>query len=580
MPYDSLVLRAAIDELQSQLINAKINKVHQPDERTVILRYYSKDGNGRLIICAHPQNGRLHKTKSNPENPAKAPLFVMVLRKWLEGSRITKIEAVEDERIANIYFAAHNDLGDSVELRLVIEIMGKHSNIILVDSEGIILDGIRRYGSALSRYREVLPGKAYLSPPPIAKMGFVPASEAALAEVLYSSESAIDAALQQKLKGISPILAKNIPLWAGISPDISCDSLGSYEISCLYQQLQRLNQARQNQAYQPTLLLEKGRIKDYYAWDLPGWDETKKQACASINEAIDAFFIEKEQEQAFAKRQNIIAKSLRQHKNRLQKKIRIEEADLANCEAAAKYKDAGDLLSANLYYLQKGMASIELPSFFAENELITIALDPAKSPQENIKHYYKRYSKAKNARQLIEEQLERNVQELDYLLSIEQSLEDSLEMADLDIIESEAARAGFYQHKSPAKKKNAPDATQLPPRKYLSEDGFTILIGRNNKQNDRLSLKTAHGDDIWLHTQKIPGAHTLIVANGRKIPPDTIAEAAAYAAWFSKARQSGKTAVDYTFAKNIHKPNGSVPGYVIYGGQETIYTEPKNPDEK
>lgn len=583
MPYDSLVLNACISELSGELTGAKVNKIHQPDDRTIIIRYYGTMGGGRLLLSAHPENGRINKCAEGRDNPAKAPLFAMVLRKWLEGARISGIESLKDERVAWLDFDARNELGDDIQLRLIIEIMGKHSNIILIDSAtNIILDGIRRYGSHLSRYREVLPGKPYLPPPTMDKLPLVPANEDILAAALYElPEETLSIALRKQIKGLSPLLADNLALLAGLDPAMPVETVGEYEIGLIYRQLQLLDQRISNNDYDPIITLSGKQFRDYYAFDPPSWSQLHKQHFSSMNDAIDAFYQACEKQQSFERKKASLAKALRQNRSRLQKKIALEEADLATCEAANIYREAGDILSANLYFLRKGLSEVELPSFTEEGKTVHIKLDPAKTPQENIKYYYKRYSKAKNARHRIDEQLQSNKSQLDYLFSIEQSLEDSTDKDELAAIEKEAIAAGFYHQQLPANKKQQPTKQiTLAPRQYCSQDGFTILIGRNNKQNDRLSLKQSHPDDIWLHAQKIPGSHTVIISNGKAVPQSTILEAAGYAAWFSKARGSGKTAVDYTQIANLRKPNGAVPGYVTYTDQKTVYVEPLQPPEE
>lgn len=583
MPFDAFVLASCVGELQPELLGARINKVHQPDEHTLIIRYHGQGGRGRLLLCSAAQNGRIHKYCGSRENPAKAPQFVMVLRKWLEGARIKDIVATPNERIATLTLSARNELGDPIELRLIIEIMGKHSNIILVDEQGMILDGIRRYGSQLSRYREVLPGRPYLPPPPMNKLPFLPPDEDALAAALYAaSETVLSQALKQKLSGISPLLAQNIPLMAGLMPELPVETMGSHEMRLIYQQLQAISEQLKNATYQPLIMIEGKRYLDFYAFPLPSWSGRGSITFPTMNEAIDAFYSQIELRQEFERRRNVLAKSLRQHRQRMQKKIELEEAELAHCEAALAYREAADLLAANIYYLKRGQDSVELPSFEDEQKKIMISLDPAKTIQENIQNYYRRYGKAKNARRLIEDQLEINRERLAYLFSIEQAMEDSESASELAAIEKEAETAGFFQRRTAIgrPRETTTEQMQLQPRRYLSQDGFIIQIGRNNRQNERLSLKQAADDDIWLHAQKIPGSHAVISSGGGEVPERTILEAAAYAAWFSKSRGSGKTAVDYTRAANLKKPPGTPPGYVTYTGQKTVYVEPREPGEE
>ena len=577
MPYDSLVLHNCINNLKPQLNGAKVNKIHQPDEHTVIIRYRSQNGSGKLLLSAHPVNGRLHRTEAAKQNPAKAPQFVMVLRKWLEGSRITNIVATPDERVAELIFDAKNDLGDSIVLRLIIEIMGKHSNIILVDGNNTILDGIKRYGSHLSRYREVLPGKEYIAPPPMNKLPLLPKDESELAEALYAAnDMPLSKALGRCLKGVSPILGKNIPLMAGLLPDTSTDSLGEYEFSRIYSVLRQLREAEINGG-SPVIKKDGDTYTDYYLFAPPQWEGAATIPFSDMNEAVDAYYIEQDRLEELAKGKQHLRKAFRQNQARLERKISLEEADLANCEAADAYKDAADLLAANMYYLEKGKDKVLLPSFADPDRIIEIKMDPAKTPQENVTWYYKKYNKAKKARVLIEDQLCANRQELDYLQTIQQSMEDCQSMEELQPVEKEAIAGGFCKPRHQESKSAKNSAVSLPPRKYFSADGFTILIGRNNKQNDRLSLKQSAENDIWLHTSKIPGSHTIIVTEGKTVPESTIIEAASYAAWFSKAKESGKTPVDYTLVKYLKKPNGAVPGYVTFSEQTTVYVEPKEP---
>ena len=584
MAFDSMTLSAIVGELTPQLIGAKINKIHQPDAYTILLKCHSQAGPLRLLLSAHPDNGRIVATESSKENPPKAPMFLMVLRKWLEGARITGFHCTEGERVATLEAEGWDELGDLQPLRLVTEIMGKHSNIILYNEQGIIIDGIRRYGSHLSRYREVLPGKPYLPPPPMERLALPPKDEEALASLLYEhAEQELALTLRREIMGISPLLADHVLAAAGLPTEITPEQLGAYEIERIYQVLCQLGQCIRKQSYQPTLRRVQGRFIDFAAIAPATWLQEEQLSMESINRAVDSFYQQREEEQQFRKAQSELNRSLRHHLARLNKKIALEETDLCQSEAADAYKDAGDLLSAYLWHISKGMEQAELPSFSNPEQLITIKLDPALTPQENVQRYYRRYAKAKKARGSIQKQLDQNYQERDYLLSIEQSMNDSRSIDELAVIEREAVNAGYHKasgSQKPGAKANAEKRMpSLPPRQVRSQDGFTILIGRNNKQNDKLSLSLAKADDIWLHTQKIPGSHVIIVSEGREVPENTLAEAASYAAWFSKAKDSSQVPVDYLPAGRLRKPAGSRPGYVIFTGQRTLYVQPREPQE-
>lgn len=582
MAFDSLALAAVAAELRSELADARIQKIHQPDKHTLLLRYHGQAGRGCLLLSSHPQNGRLHKTAAARENPEKAPLFAMVLRKWLDGARIIDLAVTDCERVAELRFLSRNELGDSVRLRLIIEIMGKHSNIILVDEKGVIIDGIRRYGSSLSRYREVLPGRTYREPPKQLRTPLPPADEETLAAVLYAAaeECMLAEMLQRRIAGISPLLAQHISLQAGLQPNMTAEQLGAADIDNLMKSLQELRQRIATANYQPTLLLKHGKPADFAAISPLSWRGDETLSMVSMNEAVDAFYAAREAEQQFLARQKQINKQLSRQINRLNRKISLQETDLAQCEAADEYKAFGDLLAANLYHLRKGMDSISLPSFYQPEQQITIPLEPALSPQENVQRYYHRYAKAKHSYGLIEQQLQANQEELAYALGIEQALQDSERMSDLTELERECIHAGYLPPLQPAhktKRQNEAKPTALPPRCYRTSDGLTVLIGRNNRQNDRLSLRQAAPDDLWLHAQKIPGSHVILVTEGREAPESSIVEAASWAAWFSKARDSGQVAVDILPAGKLKKPQGARPGFVVYTGQRTIYTKPAPP---
>ena len=400
MAFDSLALSAVVRELSQELPGSRINKVHQPDAHTLILRYHSREGQGRLLISVHPENGRLHKTSGQRENPAKAPLFVMVLRKWLEGARLQAIGCVDGERVAWLELEARNEIGDPVRLRLMVEIMGKHSNIILVDQENTILDGIRRYGSSLSRYREVLPGRAYLPPPPLHQLPLPPRDEEALAEALYrQGDATLAQALRREIRGVSPLLSQHLPLAAGCAPETPVEQLGAYEISQIYNQMQDLRRRIDQGLYQCSLLKDgQNRYLDFAAIQPAQWPEARLQPCPSMNQALDTFYQQKEAEQLFARRCQALDKALRKHQQRLDKKISLQQADLAQCEAAEDYKEAADLLAAYQWALVKGQTLAELPAFDEPTRTIPIKLDPALSPQENVQRYYRRYAKAKKPR--------------------------------------------------------------------------------------------------------------------------------------------------------------------------------------
>lgn len=589
MAYDSFVLAACLKEIEGQALGAKINKIHQPGKHTLLLRFFGKNGSGKLLLCAEAEAARLHLTEAAPENPAKAPLFLMVARKWLEGAVLRAVRQTPYERVAELEFLTRNDLGDAITIRLVCEIMGKHSNIILVDEAGVIIDGIRRYDSRLSRYREVLPQRPYLPPPPQNK--FIPpfADEEALATALLQEDwqQTVTVALNRRVAGISPWLAQELTAQAGLNETLTVEELGQHELTALLTTINGLAGRMDSGVFEPTLLLEAGHPTDFAAVAPCLWQDQQQRACAGMSAALDACYGLRARTAAFEKERRRLEKALRQHLTRLQRKISNQTAELESSKRGDEFKEAGDLLAAHLYRLHeevgangRGLTEVHLPSFNEPEHTVRVELDAALTPQQNIQRYYRQYNKCRKARVAIEEHLSAAEEEHNYLQSIAVSLSTAAEMAELAEIERELKAAGILPAppvRPGQSKKARPEAEALPPRRYLSADGFTILVGRNNKQNERLSLKMAAREDMWLHTQKIPGSHVIIVCEGKEIPDTTLTEAAAYAAWYSQAQNSPKVAVDYTRAAQVKKPAGAKPGMVIYFQQQTVYVQPQQP---
>lgn len=582
MAFDSAVLAAVVWELRPSLTQARINKVHQSDRHTVILRWHSRAEGGRLLLSAHPTDARLHNSELTRENPGQAPLFAMVLRKWLEGARIRDISVTPGERVVCLQLDSRNELGDPVSLRLILEIMGKHSNIILTDEEGLIIDGLRRYGSSLSRWREVLPGRPYLPPPPLNKLSLPPRDLEELALLIYKGEDKpIAPCLQQGVAGLSPLLAEHICLAAGLSPAAAGGQLGAGELENIYEQMRRLAALEDEGGFRPTLRRAGGRYLDFAALPCLSWPQEECEQAPSMNRALDMFYGQREEDRQFRASQGLLLKQMGRHISRLEKKIGIQEDDLARCEAAEEYKAAGDLLAANLWQLEKGMEQVSLPSFDDPQRQVTLKLDPSLTPQENVQRLFRRYAKARKARDSIKEQLRANREELAYAGDIRQAIRFAESQRELDEPRREMIAAAYAaddigRHKTAAK--GGAKTPPLPPRSFVTADGFTVLIGRNNRQNDRLSLKQAAPFDIWLHAHEIPGSHVIIQTEGREVPESSLLTAAAWAAWFSQSREADRVDVDILPAGRLRKPAGSRPGYVVYTGQRTVRVRPAEPE--
>ncbi|MDD2568900.1 MAG: NFACT RNA binding domain-containing protein [Clostridia bacterium] len=589
MPFDSLTLAAAEYELKTKILGSRVIKIHQPDKFSIILRLHNNGQNYRLLLSAHPVLGRIHLTENAADNPTTPPLFCMVLRKHLEGAKITAIAQQNWDRVIHIDFNATDETGEPVKRRLILEIMGKHSNLVLTDSEtGLIFDGIRRYSYNLSRHREILPGRTYIAPPaPHDKVAFEHITAENLQIILLEKASdnlsiSIQRLISKAIAGLSPFLVKEIIYRSGLTTETAVEFMGEYEYTALWRSFAQIKQIRNIGSFEPVLLKANNTYYDYAAIKLIQVPEAEQEPCPTISTALDAYYSITQTNNLFKARQNNLLKLINNEHQRLAKKIALQESDLAETVAAKKYKEAGELLTTYMYLLEKGMQNITLNSFYKEEEEIKIKLLPELSPMDNIKRYFAKYNKAKKSQTSITEQLNKNKEELEYVESVLLNLENAQTLDDIEQLKQELTEAGYLKPK-PLKKgqKTAKikDTALLEPLKYQSTDGHTILAGKNNKQNDFLTLKKAQKQDIWLHTQKIPGSHVIICHEfERPITPQTLIEAASIAAWHSKARFSAQVPVDYTTVSQVKKPNGAKPGMVIYFQQKTLYVQPKLPE--
>lgn len=574
MAFDGLFLNRLLTETAEALIHAKINRIHQPDRLTITLKLKSPTkGSCTLLLTAHPQNARLQLTGESYDNPRTPPLFAMVLRKHIEGGRIIDIAQNDLDRTADITIEARNELGDIKEKHLIIEIMGKHSNIILCDDQRTILAAVKQYGSNVSRYRQVLPHEPYILPPPSGKANPLLLTEEDLGELLFNGSltAPLPKALLKTVEGISPQTAAEVTYRAGLREDFPVEEMGAYELQRVYEELQSL--LREPTA--PALVTADGVLRDFY-YSPPEHIQGTVTLYDDLHQLLDAYFGTKEKEGAFASRKASLLQFIAHHRDKTAKKVAKQEEELENAIDGEKYRLYGEILSANLWQVKNNLSEVTLENFYKDNAPITIPLKPEHSAADNASAYFKRYNKARAARNAILEHLEKNRSELAYLESLCYQCETALNDDDLAATRSELTHSGYLKEKNKGKTRKEKFDAPLPPieKEY---QGYTILIGRNNKQNDRLTLKTAQKDDLWFHTKDIPGSHVILRRkNNEDFPEEVILRAAQYAAYHSKAQSSPKVPVDYTEVKQVKKPNGAKPGMVIYFEQTTLLVPPKN----
>lgn len=583
MAYDSLVLSALINELNQTILGARIEKIYQPGKTDIVIIFHTPAGKQRLFMSADPGMARVHLTRFNRENPLTPPMFCMVLRKHLEGGKLTRISQPDFERIIRLHIESYDELGRLSEKILVCEIMGKHSNIILLNSEdNVILDGIIRFSHAVNRYREVLPGRSYIAPPGQGKINPLHISEYDFKSILWkkvltcaeSAPASPDKWLLQTFTGLSPQTCREMFLLSGLAEDITLDNFGEHELQKLWEAFSSMMEKTKKAAFCPTLVLDNNKQPvAFSAYDLVQFGPLPKLH-GSMNEITDRFYQARYEQNLFRQLRDRLNKTVSNEISRNRKKLTFQEETIALAKAAEEYRKAGELLMANLHLLKPYMESVTLPDFYDPGQKeITIALDPSLTPSENAQAYFKKYNKAKAGKKAARE-LQREIeQELAYLESVSANIDQAASLEDLAEIKTELAEQGYIREKSTGKNKKTP-APESRPWQFSTEEGTIIWVGKNNKQNDWLTCKKAKASDIWLHVKDSPGSHVIVRSENGDIPEKVLIQAALLAAYFSKARNSAKVPVDYTLRKYVHKPNGAKPGMVIYENQRTVYVTP------
>ena len=572
MPLDGYFLHFLTGELQRQLIGSRVEKVHQPSKHEVVLHLRGYRTASRLFLSASPNSPRLHITAFAPENPAKPPMLCMLLRKHLIGAKLRAVTQAGLDRTVFLDFDATNEIGDPVSLRLCVEIMAKHSNIILLDGSGTILDAVKRVDASQSSYRQVQPGLACISPPPQDKLDLrACAVQDVLDRVGGFPEKALPSALLNALQGASPLICRELASRCG-GMDTAVRELTDTQKSLLLRALDALRETLASGGVPHILCDEAGRGTDFSFMDITqyGFARTPK-VFDSYSALLDDFYFERDRQDRTHQRAADMLKALSSATTRIARKLDLQRAELARCADRDTLRLYGELIQSYAGMLEKGAPFYDVANYYDEGRTLRIPADPALSPMANAQKYYKEYRKAKTAEQMLAGLIESGEQELQYLETVTDLVSRADTGAELGALREEIEQAGYLRRK---RRPNEKSPKPLPPIEYRSTDGFRILVGRNNLQNDRLSLKTARGSDLWLHTQKIPGSHVIVCAEGREIPPATIEQAAMIAAYNSRARESAQVPVDYTFAKHLKKPPGAKPGKVIYHVYQTLTINP------
>lgn len=571
MALDGAFLSIVKDEL-SPLIGGRVDKISQPSREEILIAFRTKGGTEKLFISASAGSARVHITKKNIENPKVPPMFCMLLRKHLGNGRLVNIRQDGLERILYFDFEASTELGDMTNITAAVEIMGRCSNLVLINSEGKIIDSIKRVDAEMSRERMVLPNMVYSVPPRGERLDFRSCTKE---DILKISEAMPDAELSKHLirifEGISPIVAREWADAASGGTDVSKSDLRGELLDRLFGEIVKSRTARDLTAVKD----KEGMLKDFSFINIRQYGDLMNTVkFPSACELLDNFYEERDSVSRMKQRSQDLYKLLTSTSERIARRLANQREELKTSADREKFKLYGDLLSANLYRLEKGMNSVTVENYFEENSPeITIKLDPRLTPSKNMQKYYGEYRKADTAEKILTEQIAKGEEELAYIDSVFDALTRTSSEDEVNELRAELSEQGYIRS---AKIKGKLPKSR-PPLEFVSPDGFTVLVGRNNKQNDQLTAKLADKSDIWLHVKNITGSHVIIRAGGKEVPETTVRFAAGIAAFHSRAKNSSQVPVDYVPVKLVKKPAGAKPGMVIFTGNRTIYVTPIDP---
>lgn len=569
MPLDAICLQAVVQELKPLLTGQRIDKVQMPARDQAVLTARA----GRLLLNAGAGAPRLQMTALARENPAEPPMFCMLLRKHLVGARVADITQPPLERLVRLELDSADDFGRPGHRTLVLEAMGRRSNLILLDEEGRIIDCLRRVDAEMSAARQVLPGLFYLPPASQGRLPVTEETEAGFQEKLAAAapERQIDAFLLDSYFGISPLIARELSFLAAGETDARLFGLGPEGEKRLWDELEKLTADIRHNRFTPVGIKRNGEPLDFSYRPIRQYGDAAEQVVYdNFSALMDDFYAQRERRERLRQRGADLTRAASTARDRLRRKLAAQEKEYAQTQERDQLRLWGELITANLYRMERGQRVLEAENYYdPAGGTVTVPLDPLLTPQQNAAKNYKRYTKAKTAEKYLREQMNIARRDLEYLESVLEELERAEADQDFSDIREELRQAGFLRKQG--KKEVARPAR---PLEFRTSGGLRVLVGRSNRQNDRLT-HDADRRDLWLHTQKIHGAHVILCTGGREADPASLEEAAVLAAWFSQAKSSANVPVDCTVVKNVKKPAGARPGMVTYTNFRTLYVTPE-----
>lgn len=558
MPFDGIVTKAVSEELQTKITPGKITKIYQPTAAELVFIIRSQGKNHTLLLSIHPTYARFHLTNDSYTNPKQPPMFCMLLRKHLTGAILESVEQYGMERIITFHITARNEIGDKTYKTLVMELMGRHSNVIFLDKEkGHIIDSLKHVPISQNRYRTIQPGAEYKLPPMQNKLNPLIAGNEEFIKGIDFNAGKIDSQIVNLLVGVSPFIAKEIVYRAGLGSE-----------KTYMEKFLEFQEELSNCMFAPAIY--RNKKEDFHVLPITS-TQGEKESFNSANVMLDHFYSGKAERDRVKQQAGDLSRVIKNEKNKNERKLKKHLRTLKKAESAEHYQKMGELLTAHMHAVKQGDTKADVIDYYDPGQnTLTIELNPNQTPSENAQGYFKTYQKLKTSKQVIENEMKKAEAEIDYLEQLLQQIDTARE-ADIEEIREELREEGYLKkQKQTNKRKNKPK--KPVPETYTATDGTTILVGKNNKQNEYVTMKLAHRDDIWLHALDIPGSH--VVIRDQNPSEAALEEAALLAAYFSKAQHSSSVPVDYTKIRHVKKPNGAKPGYVTYDNQKTQFVTP------
>lgn len=572
MPLDAVCLSGVVHELREAILGLRVEKIQQPARDQIVL---TLRGNKKLLLCAGASQPRIHLTGLARENPAAPPMFCMLLRKHLSGGRLTAIDQPALERAVILTLDVVDELGEPGRRRLVLECMGRYSNLILLDGEGRIIDCLRRVDMEMSEKRQVLPGLFYRLPPAQEKLDPLAVSRPDFRAMLDAVPDGTDAArwLLDRFFGLSPLVCRELAFTGCGDGEHVWNGEDRERLAGTFTVWQEMVRGENGKRFTPWMLSKDGKPADFSYMPIEQYGKAMEGVpWDAFSPMLDAFYETREQLERVRQRGADLQRAASSARDRARRKLALQEKEYAQTQDRDRLRISGELITANLYRMERGQTVLRAQNYYEEGcPEVDIPLDPLLTPQQNAAKYFKRYGKAKTAEKYLSEQMELARRERDWLESVLDELSRAETEQDFSDIRRELREAGHLKGPAPGKKE--PRRTPGRPRAFRSSGGFQILVGRSNTQNDQL-VREAYKTDYWFHTQRIHGSHVILCAQGREPDGASMTEAAVLAAYFSQGREGGQVAVDYTQVRNVKKPNGARPGMVVYDPYQTAYVTP------